>query len=221
MSLLLRGAMFVLGFLAGLFTIEPGTVPPPNTSPADGLNTGDQSGEQPTAPSGDDRKPRERRFTQAEVDDVVKARLAEEQNRAKTRETAAQRKTAEEALAKNQEWQTLAEQRGTELEQTKTRAETADRYAERLNTWVESEIKDWPKEVTALDPGKDRLEDRLTWIEQARPLAQRLASLPTPPSTEAGRRNSGPPANTPPTPPAGGEQPKTTYRFQQAGDVSW
>jgi len=169
-------------------------------------------GEQPAAPSGETS----RAFTQAELDRIVKERLAEEQARAEKRAAAERKKAEDDALAKNAEWQKLAEQRAAELDQARVQAESAARYAAALNAQLEAEIADWPDEVKSLDPGAERLDERLTWVAKSRALAAKLKSLPAAPRTEAGRTPPAAPATTP-------DQPATTarYKFQQPGDVSW
>lgn len=183
------------------------------TGGAPGSNAAHSSpaGESPTTPSGEPSKT----FTQADLDRIVKERLAEAQGRAEKRSAAERKQAEDEALAKNAEWQKLAEQRGTELATAKAQAEAATRYAAALNTQIDAEIAAWPAEVRSLDPGTEALEARLAWVAKSRALAARLASLPTAPRTEAG---SGQRATTKPAEgPATGQR----YRFQNPGDVSW
>lgn len=211
MRWLLRWMVFLIGALIGqsFMAGEPGGAPAPDGAPA--LPAAPPPPTPPAAPT-----PAEARFTKADLD----AARADEKQKLDRQAAAAKQKTDEAALLEQNKFKELADQRGVEVETLRSQAETATRYGERLNTWVESEIKDWPKEVKALDPGKEQLEARLDWVEKSRPLAQRLASLPTPPATEAGRRDSGTP---PTTPPAGGDgaTPPARYRFQSSSDVAW
>lgn len=172
-------------------------------------------------PSGDSsstpEKP-EKTFSQADLDRIVKERLADEKRRAEAKAAADKRTADEKALADNAQWQQLAESRAAELETLKGRAAVADAYAQRLNALVDGEIAAWPAEVVALDPGKEALEARLAWLERSRPLAKKLASLPKAADTEAGKGATAPAAGQ------GTQQQQQaagTYRFQKAGDVSW
>jgi hypothetical protein len=59
----------------------------------------------------------ERKFTQAELDKIVKDRLAREDTKRKEAEKAVREKAEAEALKQNQEWEKLAAQRESELKQ--------------------------------------------------------------------------------------------------------
>lgn len=199
----------------------------PGGEPGSNASSVQSTGGQPAAqPSGDGKatgeQASEKSFSQADVDRIVQARLAEEQRRADTK-AEKERKQAEEQRAKEQgDWQRLAEQRGTELESLKGKAEAADTYAAKLNGLIEAEIAQWPEELRALDPGKDALDARLAWVEKSRALAQRLGALPKAADTDAGKGNR--PASTPQpggTDQGGQQRPQQTYRFQSSGDVSW
>lgn len=197
-----------------------GTAPTPQTGGEPGTNAGGAAAGGASAPpaSGEATKP-DRTFTQAELDSIVKARLAEEQRRTQSKADADKRKADEEALAKQAEWQKLAEQRGAELEALRARGAAADAYEAKLNGLIESEIAAWPAEVKKLDPGAGNLEARLTWVENARDLAKKLASVPTAPNTEAGAGKQG--QQPKPTPESTPTAPGGRYRFQQPGDVTW
>lgn len=201
--------------ISPLFAADTGAGGAPTTGgtgstggePGSNAPTPSPTGETPATPSGEAPK-----FTQADIDRIIKERLAAESSRAERREAEARKKAEDEALAKNAEWQKLAETRGAELTTAQAQAAAATRYAERLNALIESEVKDWPDEVKSLDPGADKLDDRLAWIERSRALAARLKALPTAPTTEAGRGQ-----RPTPTPETGGQ----SYRFQSPGDVKW
>lgn len=200
-------------FMAGLAALTTGEG---ETSTGDGKNTDAPAGDDTANPKPDGG---DKTFTQADVDRVVQTRLAQEKEREAKRGEAEKKKHAEETLKKNNEWQALAEQRQTELDALKPHADRATVLVARMNEQIASEIKDWPAEVTALDPGSDNLEARLNWLDKARPLAAKLAVPPKPPSTQAGA-GSGTGSTSAPKP-ATGDAPKPTYRFQQPGDVSW
>jgi hypothetical protein len=196
------------------------TPPPTGSDPGTSNAGGSDPGKVPASSSGDDPPKTEKTFSQADLDRIVKERLADSQRRAEAK-TAAERRAAEEkALADNAEWKTLADQRAAELETTKAQAAAATAYAKRLNAMADGEIADWPDEVRSTDPGAANVEARLDWLEKMRPLAKKLASLPKAPATEAGAGNGTPPT----TPPAGqgqGTQGKASYRFTNEKDVVW
>lgn len=212
-----------LGFLFGFLFLNTDTGGAAGTSEGDGKNSAAPTGGQPAAPSGDgkaDVKADDPRFTQADIDRIVKARLAEEEKRASSKAEADRKRAEEDALAKNAEWQKLADARGAELESLKPMAERAGILATRMNALVDTEIASWPDEVKGFDPGADNIEARLVWLEKARPLAAKLSTPQRPPQTQLGQKPPTPGSppekngNTP-TPPTSG------YRFQQPNDVSW
>jgi hypothetical protein len=189
---------------------EPGSQTPASGDP----------GKVPASSSGDDPSTKtDKTFTQADLDRIVKERLADSARRADQKAAADKRAAEEKALADNAEWKTLADQRAAELETTKAQAALVDGYAKRLNALVEDEIALWPDEVKGTDPGPKAVDARLDWLEKMRPLAKKLASLPKAPATEAGAGNGTPPT----TPPAGqGTQGKAGgYRFVSEKDVAW
>lgn len=189
----------------------PTTEPTPQTGGEPGSSAnGDGKGGTPAAGSGDEKKP-ESSFTQADVDRIVKERLGEQKRKLE--------QDAAEAKAKEQgQWKELADQRETRVKELEPLAEQATRYRDLLNQHLEAQIAGWPDEVKALDPGKDKLDERLAWVEKSKALAERLKAAPTAPSTEAGAGNRPSRAGEG----KGDDGSKTTnYRFQRAGDVSW
>jgi hypothetical protein len=171
---------------------------------------------------GEQKKEEEdRRYTQAELDQMVADRLKEEKRKTEGKTAAEKKKQEEDQLRQNAEWEKLAEQRGVEIEQLKGVVERADKYAELLNRQIDHEIKGWPKEVVALDPGKDQLEVRLSWVEKSRALAEKMAKLPTASSTEAGHGNRPTGTTSGTNNGSNGDKPRQPYRFQQSGDVKW
>jgi hypothetical protein len=209
-----------------LFSPEGGvgtaTPPPTGSDPGSSNADGGDPGKVPASSSGDDPKPTDKTFTQADLDRIVRERLADSQRRADQKAAADKRAADEKALADNAEWKTLADQRGAELETAKAQAALVEGYAKRLNSLVDAEIATWPDEVKALDPGAKAVDARLDWLEKSRPLAKRLAALPKAPSTEAGAGN-GARLETPPAAGHQGEQggKGKTYRFTNPNDVSW
>jgi hypothetical protein len=196
------------------------TPPPTGSDPGSSNAGGGDPGKVPASSSGDDPKTTDKTFTQADLDRIVKERLADSQRRAEQKAAADKRAAEEKALADNAEWKTLADQRAAELETTKAQAAAATAYAKRLNTMADAEIAGWPDEVKGTDPGAANVEARLDWLEKMRPLAKRLAALPKAPTTEAGAGNGAPPT----TPPAAGQQeqaPAQRFRFTNDNDVKW
>lgn len=204
-----------------------GTATPPPTGGDPGTQApgGGDPGTQAPAPDTSRGEPAdktdkpEKAFSQADLDRIVKERLADERRRADQKAAAEKKAADEKALADNAEWKTLAEQRAAELEQTRTQAALVEGYAKRLNVLVDAEIASWPDELRKLDPGPKAVDARLDWLEKSRDLAKRLASLPKAPTTEAGAGNGTPP--TPPTTTAAGEQARPGYRFTNPNDVAW
>lgn len=196
----------------------------PATSEGEGKNTGAATGQAPAPASGEPPAPAaaaptaDKQFSQADVDRIVGERLAEQQRRDEKRTADASKKSKDEALRQSGEWQALAEQRGQELAVLQSAAEQRDAYAGALNAVIEAQIADWPKEVKALDPGKDKLTERIAWVQSAKALAERLQqAAPKAPNTEGGA------GNRKPADVAGDRQQGATqtYRFQQPGDVTW
>jgi hypothetical protein len=171
----------------------------------------------PVPPGGDSPDPKT--FTQADLDRIVKERLADASRRAAASLADAKRLADEKALADSGSWQTLAEQRAAEVETLKQAATTAAAYAKLLNGQASAEIADWPEEVKALDPGEKDVEARMTWLVKSRPLAKRLAALPQAPASDAGKGNAG--GTAPTTPKESDASGKARYRFLGDKDVSW
>ena len=149
----------------------PGATPPANGE-----------GAQPTGAAGKvDELPE---WAQA----LVKELRAENagHRKAKTDTEKAAEKAAQDQLKEQAQWQKLAEQhesRVAELEPLfKTQAERLTQFEEMIAKQLETEIKDWPKELKELDPGKEAdLLARMAWVEKSRALAQKLAAVPPAP----------------------------------------
>jgi hypothetical protein len=162
----------------------------------------------PAAGSGESKP--EKTFTQADIDKIVKDRLAEQKRKLEG--------DAATAKAKEQgEWQAVAEKHEARVKELEPLEEQVTRYRGLLAAQIDAQIKDWPAEVKALDPGGDDLDARMAWVEKSKPLAEKLGKALTAPDTDAGKGGR-------PTP--GGDKKKDegkpqTYRFQRAGDVSW
>lgn len=131
----------------------------PATTPAVAQKTDTQSQEQ-TVPYT--------RFK--EVNDRLKALEDERAAEKQAREEEDGKKLAEQA-----EWQKLAENRKTKLDELKPKADLADKLATMVTTQYEAEIKDWPETVKAMAPNADApILDKLEWMQKAKPLALEL-----------------------------------------------
>lgn len=202
---------------------DTGNPPPTGSDPGSSNAGGGAPGQAPAPDSSsgdsDDDKP-EKTYSKADLNRIVKERLAEEARKAQTKAAAEKKAAEEKALADNAEWKTLADQRAAELAQTKEQAALVEGYAKRLNALVDAEIAAWPEEVKKLDPGPKAVDARLDWLEKSRDLAKRLAALPKAPTTEAGL-GSGAPPPTPPQGQPGSGDGKGKYRFTNPNDVTW
>ena len=125
------------------------------------------------------------------------------------KESAARRKAHDEAqaqlqaaadvqLANEKKWEELANKRKADLDAATSRLSMLDRLTQLTQERIDSELKGWPAEVRALDPGGDDLLARLEWLEHARPLVGKLA--------QAATQTRG---NTPSPKPGGGTTPVT------------
>lgn len=160
------------------------------TTPTAGGTNGGQ-------PSGDAR------FTQADIDRIVKERLDREQATAQKRQQAAQAEAEKKRLAEDAKWQELAEKTQAELAALKAEAERAERLGAIMATMYENRIKALPanlrKAVESL-PATDPL-DRLAWLDANESLFTQVQAVP---DINAG---SGGPAK-PPTTSLGGLTPQ-------------
>lgn len=120
----------------------------------------------------DDNKKVEKKFSQADVDQIVKDRLERERKKTEI-EIAKQKKQAEDdALTKNQEWQKLAESRAAEITTLqKEKAdlepfkEQAERYKAALDAQLTERKKTLPKFVLPLLDKMDPVE-AMTYITE-------------------------------------------------------
>lgn len=161
-----------------------------NPSPKSGSENGG-SGANPNAGS-------DKAFTQADVD-AVASRVRDEEKRKYEAKVKADKEAAEKASAEKQgEYQKLYEAEKAKTAELETKSARVDEYAKRINEVLDGETKDWPAEVKKTDPGAERLDERLQWVETHRDLAKRLLSAGQAPNMEHGRqgRTVGPTAIT-------------------------
>lgn len=89
------------------------------------------------------------------------------------------------------EWEKVAKGHEATIAELSPKAEASVRYSTRINEIIDSEIKGWPVEVSKLDPGANKLDERMTWVENSRDLAKRLSSLSQAPNGQHGQGNGG------------------------------
>lgn len=142
------------------------------TTQTENDSTGDAPGSEAAKPATTSG---ERLFSQADLDRLIDDRLKREREKA----TKAQEKLAQEADERRKveagEFQKLAEERKTQLEQLTPKAELAARLSEIVAKQLEAELATWPESVRAIMPKDEApLLERIEWAERTRPLAQEL-----------------------------------------------
>lgn len=130
----------------------------PTTGDATGQQAGQQTGQQGNGGSGEDK-----RFSQAELEAIVKDRL-ERQRRATEAQSQKEREATEaKALEEQQQFQKLAEQRQKRIEELEPLEARLTEAEEALTALLETERKGLPAHITSLlddlTPAK-----QLTWI---------------------------------------------------------
>lgn len=95
---------------------------------------------------------------------------------------AAQKRQEEEAaeatrkqLEEQGKFKELAEQSQARVKELEPYQERYNQLATQLSAQIKTQIKDWPPEVKAFDPGEDApIEQRLAWIEKSKPIVEKL-----------------------------------------------
>lgn len=120
-----------------------------------GGNAGQQQGNGGT---GDDK-----RFTQAELDAIVRDRLAQAQRSAETKAQREREAAEAESLKEQSKFKELADQREKQLADLEPFKDKAERYEAALKTHLDAERKSLPGHITAL---LDKLDvaEQLEWI---------------------------------------------------------
>lgn len=97
-------------------------------------------------------------------------------HRKKAQEQTQAAQAAEQArLAEQGQFKQLAEQHEARVKELEPVAQSYSQLAELVSGQIESQIKDWPTELKAFDPGKDApIEQRLAWLEKSKPLLEKL-----------------------------------------------
>src|SRR5258708_13818767 len=113
----------------------------------------------------------------ADIQDYIK-RLrdeAEEANKAKKAEVHAKQLADELRLKEQGEFKTLAEKHEARVKALEPISERYTQLATLVASQIEAQVKDWPQEVKAFDPGSDApIEQRLAWLEKSKPLIEKL-----------------------------------------------
>jgi hypothetical protein len=117
--------------------------------------------------------------------------------RKKAREQEIAVQAAEQERLKQQgEYKQLAETHEKRVKELEPLAALYQELADLVNAQIEVQIKDWPAEVKAFDPGKDAsVKERQTWVNKSLPLVTKLVQ--TQPGT---------PGNSPGPKPVGSQQ---------------
>lgn len=123
-----------------------------------GTGAGDATQAQAGQNGGEDR-----RFTQAEVDDLIKRRLERERQQSEQRTQREREQAEEQRLKENQEFQKLAEQRQARIAELEPTVAKAERYEAALTKLLTEERKAVPEYV---HPILDKLDpaEQLEWI---------------------------------------------------------
>lgn len=145
-----------------------------------------QPEQQPTAGASDDK-----RFTQAELEAIVKDRLERQKRASEAAKEKAEKEAAEKALKEQGEFKTLAEQRAAEVEALKPKAEYAEQLEAVVRKLLDEQRKDVPKHIIAL-LDKLSITDQLDYIASNRAEWSK-SQQPAAPDINAGARNTGKP----------------------------
>lgn len=152
--------------------------------------TGNATGQEPPANGGTAEQQPVKTFTQAEVDELIRARL----DRQRTSLEAAQAKAKQEAdaaaLAQQGEFKTLAEQRQARIAELEPQAERATRLEKALQAQLDEAMKGVPDYILPLLEKLDVI-DRLEYLAKNRAALVPVARQA--PETDAGGRGGAQP----------------------------
>lgn len=137
----------------------------------------------------------ERRFTQAELDAHIDARLKRERAATEAKSAADKQAAETERLKQQAEWEKVANQHEQTVRELTPQLETAHaRYAalaERNNKLIDQTIKDWPIEIRRLVPASDDVAARLDAFDNAKSIFEKFGNVQTP-NTQPYRPGSAP-----------------------------
>lgn len=139
---------------------------------------GSTVGTSPTAQAGLDAvetPPEEKKFTQADLDTLIKDRLERQRRALETQQKEAQQALEQQKLEDQKEFEKLAKQRAEEISSLKPRAGLAESYEKRVAQLMAEAAKTLPSNIQML-LNKLSLPDQLDW------LTENLDSVRTPPT---------------------------------------
>lgn len=117
----------------------------------------------------------EKLFTQADLERQIDDRLKRERSKAEAAATKAAKEAEDQRAATAGEYQKLAEDRKTTIEQLTPKAELADKLSEIFTKQLDAELATWPEEAQPLVlPADSPLLQRIESADRARPIAQKL-----------------------------------------------
>jgi septal ring factor EnvC (AmiA/AmiB activator) len=171
----------------------------PQTSASEGVNIDGAGAGAGTQPGTGDAK-----FTQADLDRIIRERLAEQKTSletklAKDREEA-DRKAAEEKARKDGELDKVITAKEAEIADLKPKADLADRLVATFTAQIEAESKEWPEEARDMLALAESVDKKLEVLPKARALAAKLST---------GGTGSHPPGTAKKPEPKGGTDPKS------------
>lgn len=138
------------------------------------------TGAQPTttAPAGSTAPEpvEDKKFSQADLDNIVKERLERQRRALEAQQREAQQALEQQKLEDQKEFEKLAKQRAEEINSLKPRATLAEGYEKRVSQLMSEAAKALPANIQML-LNKLSLPDQLDW------LTENLDSVRTPPIT--------------------------------------
>jgi hypothetical protein len=105
----------------------------------------------------------EKRFTQTELEQQIKERLARQQRQFEAQQREAQAALEAKQLEEQAEWQKLANRRADELKELKPRAQLAESYEKAVRALVDAQTRDVPANIQMILE-KLSLVDQLDWL---------------------------------------------------------
>jgi len=141
----------------------------------------------------------------ADVQDYIRLLRgeAEEAKKQQKAEAKAKQQLDEQRLQEQGEYKKLAEAHAARVQQLEPIAERYQQLSKLVGEQIDSEIKDWPSTVRALDPGADAgIEIRLAWKSKASAIVGDLQQ----------QARGQQPGNSPNPKPASGSSPDTLAR---------
>lgn len=128
-----------------------------------------------TAQSGSQKTPIE--SLPADVQEYIKSlrKEAETANKQIKAQEQARKQADEQRMKEQGQYKELAEKHQTRVHELEPIAQSYSQLSARVRNQIESQIKDWPAELKAFDPGPDApIESRLAWLEKSKPLLEKL-----------------------------------------------